>query len=246
MSAQERPVILITGASRGLGLEFTRQFLQRGATVWAACRDPANASGVQELAEAFGTACRPLPLDVTNDKEIEQAAVEVGAHSGRLDLLINNAGTFVPGEHGLATVSTAGLLRVLHVNAVAPVSVTRAFLPLLRKACGATVVSLTSGAGLLKRELPAGGGQYGYGASKAAMHKLLQSLAADLRAEGVISVGMAPGFVLTDMTRWAPRTPPLLPEQSVSGMIRVIDALTLEDAGHFLDWEGRHCAWEVE
>jgi len=52
--------------------------------------------------------------------------------------------------------------------------------------------------------------------------------------------------VLTDMTRGAPRTPPLVPERSVSGMIRVIDGLTRKDAGHFLDWEGRHCVWEVE
>lgn len=242
----KNPTVVITGASRSIGLEFTRQYLERGAMVFATCRNPERAEGLQTLKEQHPDTCIPVQMDVMDDGQIQAAARAVSESADQVDLLINNAGIYGENEAGLESISSETLLRVLHVDAVGPVMVTRYFLPLLRKSDSAKVASLTSGAGLLKHGLPKAGGSYSYGAGKAALHKVLQSMAADLATEGIVSVGMAPGFVLTDMTRGSPRTPPLLPEESVAGMIRVMDGLTREDVGRFLAWDGHECEWTVE
>lgn len=238
-------IVLITGASRGIGREYVRQYLERGSRVFATCRNPSEAAGLQALAEAYPDTCHVLRMDVTKDDEIRAAAEEAAAHTDRLDVLVNNAGIFAEGEAGLETVESAKMLHVLHVDAVAPVIVTKYFLPLLRKAEHARVVNITSGAGVLTKKKKTPNGQYSYGAGKAALNMAIKSMAADMAPLGIIAIGLGPGFVETDMTRGGSRQPPLQPRESVAGMIRVIDALTPDDAGAFRGHDGAPCDWEI-
>lgn len=237
--------ILITGANRGLGLEFTRQYLERGDLVFAGCRSPERAEALQALIDAHPERGFLAELDVTQDAAIDEAVRLVRGVSNRLDILVNNAGAFVPQEGGLRGASAGRMLQLYHLNAVAPVILTQRFLPLLKRAEAGRVAHLVSGAGVLRNRRGEPGRQYSYGATKAALNLLVRKMADDLHEDGILSLGIAPGFVLTDMTRNSPSPPPLLPEDSVRGMIRVIDAATLEQSGHFLAHDGTECDWFV-
>ncbi len=237
-------VALITGAGRGIGRELARQLAGEGWRVYAGVRNEGAGAGLEGEGQGRVTAVR---LEVTDEGQARAAAERVMAGEGRLDLLIHNAGIFAEGEEGLATVDSARMLRVYHVNAVAPVVLTRIFLPLLEASGGAKIFTLTSGAGVLRRPDPGmwggAGGQFSYGASKAALHMATRRLAAELRPRGIGVYGMAPGFVLTDMTRASKAPPPLRVEESAAGMRAVMARLTLEDTGRFYSYDGGECDW---
>jgi NAD(P)-dependent dehydrogenase (short-subunit alcohol dehydrogenase family) len=235
--------VAVTGSSRGIGLEFVRQYATRGATVFATCRNPDKAQQLKQLAEQMPSRVIPVTLDVTRDEQIVAAAGIIAEQAGTLDVLVNNAGCFAPGEEGIATLSADSMLYVYHVNVVGPAILCKHMRPLLAKADRPRVINLTSGAGLLGRRPLQPGRQYSYGATKAALNKVIRSLAGDLAQDGIICCGMAPGFVATDMTAGSDRTPPLTPEESVRGMIAATDALTLQDAGEFYSHAGEVCNW---
>lgn len=230
---------LITGASRGIGLGFCEALTGRGDRVVAAARDP-GARGLGGLVGRSGDRLLPLKLDLESEGDIAAAAEWLRTEGITLDFLIHNAGVFAEGEEGLRTLDGGKLRRVLEVNVVAPLLLTRRLLPCLRRP-GAVVAALTSGAGQCPEERPSPGGQYSYGLSKAALCRALAQLDGDLFPEGVITVGIAPGFVRTDMTAGSRRTPPLTVGESVRGMLGVLDALGPSDSGRFLAHDGsRH------
>jgi NAD(P)-dependent dehydrogenase (short-subunit alcohol dehydrogenase family) len=237
---------LVTGGNRGIGLEFVRQLAAAGWRVYAGTRRPDESKDLQDLMTANPDGVRLVRLEVRSEEDIAEAAATIAGESGALDLLINNAATFAHDEEGVEQTRADEMLRVLAVNSVAPIIVTRHLLPLLRKAETAKVVTVTSGASLLTKELPPPGSQYSYHASKATLNVYLQRLGADLREQGVISIGIGPGFVLTDMTRNLGRTPPLRPPESVSGMLAVIERLTMNDAGRFFSYSGERRLWELQ
>jgi NAD(P)-dependent dehydrogenase (short-subunit alcohol dehydrogenase family) len=170
----------------------------------------------------------------------------VSAETGALDLLVNSAGVYSgrgsadPQAAGevMGRLEMAAALEVLRTNAVAPLLVAQAFLPLLRKARGARIVSLSSGYGSVSAN--SGGFPYYYAASKAALNMFMRSLAGDTAAAGVTTVLLDPGWVSTDM---GGRHAPLTPTESVASMLRVIDGLGPRDNGRFLDRHGRAKAW---
>jgi NAD(P)-dependent dehydrogenase (short-subunit alcohol dehydrogenase family) len=237
VSTQRR--ILITGASRGIGLELARLYAAAGCRVVAACRRPAAAPAAPGRVEM-------LRLDVTDGESIAAAAQAVAAAVDGLDVLINNAGVY-PGAVSTPLASTtafglldaAAMLDVFRVNTVAPVLVAQAFAPLLRRGTEPRLVNVSSDAGsLAMRE--GKGCRYTYPASKAALNMMTRCLAHDLRADGVIVVSVHPGFVRTDMG--GPNAP-LAPTETVPSLVRVIDGLTMESSGHFLNWDGKTVAW---
>ena len=238
--------VLVTGGNRGIGLEFVRQLTTSGWRVYAGTRKPNDSKELQEMLVANPEGVRLVRLEVRSEEDIAATARAIAEESEALDMLINNAATFAHDEEGVEQTRTDEMLRVLAVNSVAPIIMTRHMLPLLEKADAAKVVTITSGASLLRKELPEPGSQYSYHASKAALNVYLQRLGADLREHGIISIGIGPGFVLTDMTRNMDRTPPLRPPESVSGMLAVIDRLTMEDAGRFYSYSGERRMWELE
>jgi NAD(P)-dependent dehydrogenase (short-subunit alcohol dehydrogenase family) len=235
--------ILITGANRGLGLEFTRQFLERGARVFAGCRRPAAAQQLQTLREAHPQRLSVVGLDVADPNSIQAAHATVRSQVDGLDVLINSAGIYSsrgsrePSER-LGKLTFEEALTVLQVNAVAPLMVAQQFLNLLRAGHDAKIVSISSGYGSVSANT--GGFPYYYSASKAALNMFMRSLAADARRWGITTVLLDPGWVSTDMG--GPNAP-LTAQQSVRGMIRVIDSLRPRHNGRFLTWQGGEQVW---
>jgi len=223
---------VVTGANRGIGLEFVKQLTARGEEVDATARDPGDAAELQALASS-GVRLRNHRLDVADDTSV--AAFAQNLAPGPVDVLINNAG--VSGVKGGELIDPDDLLRVLNVNAVGTLRVVRALLARLREGEGKKIVNLTSKLGSIA---DASGGRYAYRASKAALNMVTKLLAEDLRAEGFRAVALHPGWV---QTRMGGSAAPVPPEQSVQGMLRIIDGLTPEQSGRAFDFQGRDIRW---
>ena len=238
--------VVVTGASRGLGLEFVRQLAQRGDHLFATVRNPQGAKELQSLAAKHTDNVRVSQLDVSDEKSIRAAVKQVSAVTASLDVLINNAGVLL-GMSALKDEGQADRLgrltmehgvTVMQTNAIGPIIVTQEFLPLLRKGSHPKIASITSGYGSLAET--SSGPPYHYKASKAALNMYMHGLALDVRTDGVISVVINPGWVSTAM---GGASASLTPQQSVSGMIKVIDKLTLQQTGRFFNWQGDEEPW---
>lgn len=224
--------VLVTGASRGIGLEFVRQFLERGDRVFAACRDPETADELHDMASEQ---LKLITLDVSNQHSIDSSYAVVRAQTDALDLLINNAGIEIDGDE-LASLTFENLLRIFRINAVAPMLIAQRYLDLLRRGRSPKLVGITSEYGSLALK-PDGGG-YGYSASKAALNMFMRTLA--FEQHGITTVVVDPGWVQTDM---GGAEASLTPEQSVAGMIAVIEAVGQEHNGGFYRWDGELMPW---
>lgn len=235
--------IMITGANRGLGLEFARQYLERGARVFAGCRRPAEAQQLQTLRAAHPQRLSIVSLDVAAPNSIQTAHATVRSQVDGLDVLINSAGIYSsrgseePSEQ-LGALTFEDALTVLRVNAVAPLIMAQEYLDLLRAGHDAKIVSISSEYGSVSANM--GGFPYYYSASKAALNMFMRSLAGDAKRWGIITVLLDPGWVRTDMGGPAA---PVTPRESVRGMIGVIDALTPRQNGRFFTWQGHELAW---
>jgi NAD(P)-dependent dehydrogenase (short-subunit alcohol dehydrogenase family) len=236
-------VAMVTGAGRGLGLMFVQQLLERGDTVWATARTPERSEGLAALAEVHGDRLHTLPLDVADPLSIQEAAEAVERSvGGGLDLLVNNAGINsrgVPdGQQNvrLGSLEPQGILRMVEVNAVGPLLVSQALLPVLGE--GSKVLSISSWLGSIGEKQS--GGNYGYCASKTTLNMLMRAFAFDVAERGVISVVANPGWVQTDM---GGSRASLTPQASVAGLLRTIDAAGPEQNGAFLQWDGSEHPW---
>ena len=226
----EARTVLITGANRGLGLEFARQYSAAGWKVIGTARKPATATDLKDLG------VRVMQLDVADAESV--AAMAAALADEPIDLLINNAGMANRDGMSFETLSFEGIERVLQVNTIGPMRVTRALLPHLRLGKGRQIVHITSGLGSIEENTE--GGFYGYRESKAALNMFNRSLAVNLKEEGFTCVVMSPGWVRTDMG--GPQAK-LSPEESITGMKKVIDGLSAEDTGTFQSWDGTIRAW---
>ncbi len=225
---------LVTGANRGLGLEFVRQLVARGDTVIACCREPDEAS---ELKGIGGERLLIHALDVSDPAAI--ASLPAHLDGATVDVLINNAGV-AAGEEAFGEFDVATMANVLRVNAVAPMLVTQALTPLLEKSgAGAKVVYITSILGSIEH---AEGLVFGlsYGMSKAALNMGAKKLAAELKGRNIASVLLHPGWVQTDMGGSGATVQPV---DSIRGMLEVIDHLTVADGLRFVSYEGESLPW---
>ncbi len=234
--------VLVTGSNRGLGLEFVRQLVPRAERVYATCRKPEAAAALSALAEAHGDTLRIAPLNVADPSSIETARELVGRDTEALDLLINNAGINGGGRADrFGTVDAETMMRVLRVNTVGPHLMVQAFADLLAAASdpqGAKVINLTSQLGSIANT--SGGTWQSYKVSKAGLNMCTRLQAAELTEEGITAVSMHPGWVQTDMGGPDAR---LTPEESVAGMLGVIEDLTPDHAGRFLTHDGGELPW---
>jgi NAD(P)-dependent dehydrogenase (short-subunit alcohol dehydrogenase family) len=230
------PSVLITGANRGLGLEFARQYLANGWQVYAACRDPSSASELRRLAGASGHNLRILTLDVTDPASIKSAAT--GLDGQAIDLLLNNAGIGGPRGQTIGNIDYETWAKVLDVNTMGPMRVSEAFVDHVARSERKLIVTLTSGMGSLADNTS--GGSIAYRSSKAAVNMVMRSLASDLAPLGVTCVVVNPGWVLTDMG--GPHAT-LTPAESVTMLTRLIEALGPTQSGKFFNYDGREYAW---
>lgn len=235
--------VLITGGSRGIGLEFVRQLAMREDKIFVGVRNPDKSPNLASLQKKYKNLIHVFPLDVSSKESILEAFDRISRQTSSLDLLINNAG-IISGtdKKGLHTVPlgelhTEDLVKVFKVNSIAPILITERFLPLLERGSSPKVINVTSRLGSITLS---NGGYLSYRASKAALNMFTKSIAPELRSKGIIAVVIHPGWVRTEMG--GPGAP-LTPEESVSGMLSVIDRLSVKDAGKFLDYQGNELPW---
>lgn len=227
------PTIMITGAGRGLGLEFTRQFLAEGWKVIVTVRK-------MEAGKAFAQMKGDLEvhvLDVTDHRSVDKLADSLDGTS--IDVLVNNAGVmYNHRSHGPEEIDYADMRQVMETNVMSPTKVTAAFLPHVKSSSLKRVVTISSKMGSMTDNTS--GGSYVYRCSKAAVNAIMKSYAEDLRAEGVTVVMMHPGWVRTDM---GGPNGLIDAEESVTGMRQVITGLTIADTGRFINFDGSIVPW---
>jgi NAD(P)-dependent dehydrogenase (short-subunit alcohol dehydrogenase family) len=230
------PNVLITGSNRGIGFEFAKQYLKKGWNVFACCRNPDNAKELQELANNHPNKLSIFKLDITNTDQITSLADKLKDKT--IDVFINNAGYFGHKNTNLTTLDAEDWLRVFESNTIAPILLTRAFIKQIEASDLKLVVAISSTMGSIAKN--ADGGEYIYRSSKAALNMANKTLAIDLKDKGITVVSMHPGWVKTAM---GGEQAPLMPEESVSSMIDVIDKLTPKDNGTFINYDGTILPW---
>ncbi|MFD2721689.1 SDR family oxidoreductase [Hymenobacter monticola] len=235
--------VFITGANRGLGLELTRQYLERGDQVFAASRQPTQAAELQQLRQQYADRLVLLPLDVAKADSIAAAAQAVQSQTDALDVLINNAGVYPHAGSGdahqrLGQLTHDDAIETMQVNAIGPLLVAQALLPLLRAGQRGRILSISSGQGSLTWK--ATGDPYHYSASKAALNMYMRSLAAEVGHMGLLSVLVDPGWMRTEMGGDHATQEPA---DSARGIIRLAEQLHADENGSFLTWQGQHVPW---
>lgn len=230
------PTVLVTGANRGLGLEFVRQYAADGWRVYAGCRAPSAADALQALAAASAGLLSIHALDVRDRASIQRLAAELAGQP--IDLLINNAAIWGSAKQVLGGLDDRIWAEVLDVDVVGPVRVTEAFLENVAASVRRTVVMLSSRLGSIA--LNDSGGRLMYRAAKAGLNAVARSLAVDLAPRGIVCVALSPGWARTDMG--GPQAP-LSPVDSITGMRRVIEGLDLTQSGQFLAYDGTTVPW---
>lgn len=221
------PTILITGANRGLGLEFARQYAADGWRVLATVRDPLKGKAASDAgAEVY-------VCDVSDPGAVARLA---GSLAGvPIDVLLNNAGVYGDSQ-AFGSVDPDEFLRVMRINALAPLKLAEAFAGQL--AGRKVIASVSSKMGSIADNTS--GGFYAYRASKAALDMITKSLALDLAGQGITVVALSPGWVRTDM---GGPSAPLDAATAVAGMKRVLDGLAPRDSGRFLHYDGSEVPW---
>ncbi|HZU45055.1 MAG TPA: SDR family oxidoreductase [Terriglobales bacterium] len=189
-------VALVTGASRGIGLEVCRQMAERGFVVLLTARDAAKAnSAAKKLGKVGGV--ESLVLDVANASSIKKAAAEVASRYGYLDVLVNNAGINYDTWETVENADISGtVMETITTNLLGPWRICQAFLPLLRKSRAGRIVNVSSESGSLANM---GAGPPAYQVTKAALNALTRTLAGELRGSRILVNAVCPGWVATDM-----------------------------------------------
>lgn len=228
--------VLITGANRGLGLQFTHDYLREGWQVVAACRAPDRAAALRELSADGSGRLRAIPLDVTDAASVAHAARDL--HAQPIDLLINCAGVMGARAQNLGQLDYVEWAHVLAVNTFGPLRMIEAFTDHLERGTHKRVVTITSGMGSIGDNTS--GGWMAYRTSKAAVNMAVKCAALELAARGIVCVVINPGWVRTDMG--GPNAP-LSTRESVAAMRRVIAALDTKDSGKFFNHDGREYPW---
>jgi NAD(P)-dependent dehydrogenase (short-subunit alcohol dehydrogenase family) len=252
--------VLITGSSRGIGLEFARQFAARGWRVIATCREPATATALAALAAQHANLVVER-LDITDGDEV--AALAARYRGQPIDLLVNNAAHLGPRlEQELGGLDWAQFGESYDTNAVGPLRVTRAFLDNVAASRGKRILTLSSAAGSLAALTAAPVQFYQYRASKAALNMLMRGVALDVAGRGILVGIVNPGLVDTrGIMKLRPGDPvpdefvpvmPLVrsgalklitPAESVTAMIGLMERLTPQQSGTFLNYDGTPMPW---
>ncbi|KAG7380826.1 hypothetical protein PHYPSEUDO_006759 [Phytophthora pseudosyringae] len=251
MSSTASKTVLITGATRSLGLTFAQHYTKAGWKVIGTARNVERANELRALSPL-----RVVQLDTSDEASIARMAKELDGVP--IDLLINNAGILEPGSY--ATASKEHFMRHFETNSVGPFLTTRALHANLKLAAdahglalvasvtsilGSIEVNLDGAFGPLKKvyydnhKLP-NGDMYGYRASKAALNMINANLAMDLQKDKIAAVVLQPGFVKTDLNHGHGA---IEPETSIAGMTKVLSGITLEDTSKFFDFQGPELPW---
>lgn len=237
----EIPTILITGAGRGLGLEFSRQYAAEGWRVIATCRDPSHARELSALAAGHDEVS-VHGLDVSDFAAIETLAEELDGIA--IDVALNNAGVFGPRDEAdndwrqdFGHIDYGVMEQVLRVNTFAPLRIAECFCRHVAASEQRKIVTISSSLGSISESV---GGYYAYRVSKAAVNMLMATLARELSPQQIRIALLCPGWVRTDM---GGDQAPLSPEDSVRGLREIIARLDDSLSGSFLRHDGTAIPW---
>ena len=228
------PTVMITGASRGLGLEFARQYAADGWRVYACCRTPAKATDLNKLADASGGKVSVHALDVDDSASVGAAAKDLDGV--KIDVLINNAGVYPVRDKGLGDIDYAKWMDALQTNVLGPMRVAEAFVGQL--AGQKKLITISSRMGSIGENAAPDG--IVYRSSKAAVNMAMKGVANGLKDQGVCVAVFHPGWVKTDMG--GPNAA-LEITDSVKQMRAAIDKLSAADNGSFVNYDGSKIAW---
>lgn len=233
--------IFITGSNRGIGLEFVKQFVSEGNSIFASYRDPKSISELKSLQTKYPQSLHLIPLEVSDLESIKNCYSAISSKISHLDILINCAGIISGGnqrDFPLGSLDIEDIQRVFVVNAISPLRIIEQFLPLLEKADLPRIINISSKMGSIG--LKKNSSNYSYCASKAALNMFSKMLAIDLQEKNITILTFHPGWVQTDM---GGKNADIAPSDSVSGIITAIFNHTIEDSGKFLDWTGKELPW---
>ncbi|MHA2244737.1 MAG: SDR family oxidoreductase [Candidatus Hodarchaeales archaeon] len=239
-----KKTVLITGGSRGLGLEFTKQYLKKVYQVISVSRNAEDSDELQKLKTEYNGRLEICQLDVSDEESRDLAYHKISDKFAKIDVLINNAGIASGNEkfrYRFGELNQEDLCRSFLVNTIAPLMITQKFYPLLEKGGDPVIANISSISGCISEKKGNGGTGYGYSSSKAALNMVTKMLSNELREKKIIVVSFHPGWVKTTMlyTDKAPLEPP----ESISGMIKTIESLEIDSTGKFLDWKGKEMPW---
>ena len=221
--------IMITGASRGLGLEFARQFYSEECRVIATCRNPKKANELNAIGDIDVHS-----LDVTDDRSVANLADKLRGEN--IDILINNAGV-IGQRDGFGRLDYDIWAETMDTNVFGPMRVAEAFRDNVMNSEKKQMIFITSRMGSITEAVP---NAYVYRSSKAALNMAVKCLSVELEQQGLIAVLFHPGHVQTDMGGQAA---PVTPQKSIEGMKNQIVALTHDDNGRFLSYDGHQIPW---
>jgi len=234
--------VFITGANRGIGLEFVKQYIAEGATVHACCRRPGGASELKALEKVNRANLHVHALDVTKTEAVQRLAGALSETA--IDILINNAGVFGPKagsdkdlRQSLGHIDEEIVAKVMQVNALAPLVVAQAFTEHVARSSEKKLVALSSALGSITETT---GAYYAYRMSKAALNMAMATMARDLEARGVGVYVFCPGWVRTEMG--GPKAPQTV-ESSVRALRGLLDGPAKPRAAGFQLYDGSTLPW---
>ncbi|KAI0628099.1 NAD-P-binding protein [Trametes polyzona] len=230
---------LVTGASRGIGFEIVRQLLQSpNNLVIAACRSPEKASALNALKDSAKGTLHLIQFDVTDWDSIRAAPKAIAPILGDrgLDYLINNAGIAV--EDTAFKFDPEEMLRVLRTNAVGPALVSQTLLPFLDKSSTKKILNISSTLGSVASADTFGPRGASYSMSKSALNMLTYKQKQE--RPDITAITLCPGWVKTDM---GGQEAQLEPQESISGILKVITSAKPEDSGKYFRYNGEHIPW---
>lgn len=222
--------ILITGANRGIGLELASQALAKGWSVVATARPQSDQTALRALSGDVHV----LEFDVTDASAVSRAAADFPK---KLDIIVNNAGIIGPDRQATTDMDNDGFARTLAVNTIAPLIITNAFLPNLRQSEAGKLVTISSQMGMMTST---SSDRIAYRASKSAVNKVMQGLATDLKPANIAVLTLHPGWVRSDM---GGSSADISTQESASGILQRIQALSIATTGQFLNYAGETMAW---
>ena len=228
--------ILITGASRGIGLEMVRYGMDQGWDILACCRNPQQAEKLLSMAQLSNGRVSVFLADMSELATLQALAYELRHEA--IDMLINNAGVYGSDKNCFGQVDANDWLETFKVNTIAPMKMSELFVEQLSMGRSKVIACLSSKMGSMDDNTS--GGSYIYRSSKAALNAVVKSMSHDLADKGIKCVALHPGWVKTDMG--GPNAE-ISTKESVSQMFNTLLNLEAEDSGRFIDIDGADIPW---
>tara|TARA_R110001592_G_scaffold154860_3_gene384162 strand:- start:416 stop:1099 length:684 start_codon:yes stop_codon:yes gene_type:complete len=224
--------VLITGASRGIGLELTKRFLGLNYKVISTYREQPSV----ELEKLLSYKSLSLvELEVTDEASIDK--LESYLMGTQIDILINNAGVKGPVDQSMTAIKSQDWLNTFAINSIAPLMISRTVLKNMEKSENPRIITISSQMGAINTDSI---GLYAYRSSKTAVNKIMKILALELREQNIAVCLIHPGWVITDM---GGQDAEITVDESVTGIVNLVSNLTMEHSGKFLTWQGNEHVW---